>query len=438
MASKDEGVPVPSGRLSRLSRIGGLGAGIAGSVISHGARQMARGEKPDLEKLLLTPSNVKRVTDELSRLRGAAMKVGQLLSMDGGEFIAPEFAEILAKLRSSAYSMPPAQLQRVLNANWGRKWLQQFKSFDVRPIASASIGQVHRAVRRDGREVAIKVQYPGVRDSINSDVDNVASLVRLTQLLPEGVDISPLLNEAKRQLNEEADYLLEAEKIRRFAKLLRSSDEFALPDVHDDITTETVLAMSYMKGRPIDTLADASLDQRNRGADALMRLVMLELFDFKFMQSDPNFANYLVEDNTDKIILLDFGAARDVPDKLSDGYRNVLSKALRGDWPGVRQSLVDMGLSHADADPKHAALFEEMIKLAIEPMRADAPYDFANSDLAMRMRDAGLTLRQSGFTHIPPPVTIFLHRKIGGTYLLATKLRAKVDVAAIVKPHLDI
>jgi len=160
--------------------------------MAEGARRMARGERPQLSDLVLTPANAMRVTEQLSRLRGAAMKLGQMLSLDAGDMLPAELTAILARLRDSAHHMPPAQLQKVLAAQWGADWRRRFVHFDPRPLAAASIGQVHRARLPDGRELAIKVQYPGVAESIDADVDNVATLLRLSNLLPASLDIAPL------------------------------------------------------------------------------------------------------------------------------------------------------------------------------------------------------------------------------------------------------
>jgi len=434
--TKRSGLSVPSSRISRLARLGGLGAGVAGSVVANGARRLARGDKPKLENLLLTPTNIARVTEELSRLRGAAMKLGQLMSMDGGEIIAPELAQILSQLRSSAYAMPPAQLKKVLDRNWGRDWLKKFERFDVRPIATASIGQVHRAKTRDGRDLAIKVQYPGVRESIDSDVDNVAMLVRVARLIPENVDITPILLEAKKQLRDEADYEREAENLETFSSLLSGSNEFALPSVHRDLTSKNVLAMTYMNGKPIESLTPASQSQRNHVVGTLMKLVLRELFEFRLMQTDPNFANFWIDDRDQRIVLLDFGAAREIPELLSNGYRALLSAGIREDWSEVFETLNRMGLIGEQTEPEHLNLIQEVMSLATEPMRSENAFDFGQSDLALRLRDKGMALRGGGFVHVPPPVTLFLHRKIGGTYLLATNLKAQVNVAALVRPFL--
>ncbi|MFN2305442.1 MAG: AarF/UbiB family protein, partial [Paracoccaceae bacterium] len=172
-------------------RFGGIASGIAGGVAANGARALARGQRPDMSQLLLTPANIGRLTNGLSDLRGAALKLGQMLSMDTGLVLPEDLTAILARMRDDARHMPPKQLQSVLNAEWGQGWYSRFARFDVRPFAAASIGQVHFATTHDGRNLAIKVQYPGVAASIDSDVDNMATLLRTPGILPRGIDLSP-------------------------------------------------------------------------------------------------------------------------------------------------------------------------------------------------------------------------------------------------------
>ena len=296
------GSPVPTGRTSRLFHMGSIAAGIAGGMVAGGLRQLATGQRPDLSGLLLTPSNALRLTAGLSQLRGAALKVGQMLSMDTGILLGPQVTAILASLREDARPMPPGQLQNVLNAEWGTDWPQRFRRFEMRPFAAASIGQVHRAETLDGRDLAIKVQYPGIRASIASDVDNIASLLRLPGLVPRGMDIAPLLRAAKQQLHDEADYTAEAAHLRHFAELLAGSDAFVVPDLHPDLCTGQVLAMTYMQSQPLDGLTLAPQATRDSAAAALIGLVLQELFTFGAMQTDPNLANYRVEPATGRQI----------------------------------------------------------------------------------------------------------------------------------------
>ncbi len=428
--------PVPSGRGLRLMHMGGIVAGIAGGVVAGGLRQMAQGQRPALPDLLLTPSNALRLTNGLSHMRGAALKLGQMLSMDSGVILSPQLTSILATLRDDARPMPPHQLRDVLNAEWGQGWLARFRKFDVRPFAAASIGQVHRAETKDGRHLAIKVQYPGVRASIDSDVDNIAALMRLPGLLPKGMDIAPLLAAAKAQLRDEADYSAEAAHLRRFGQLLKGSADFALPEVQDDLCTGQVLAMSYVESQSIDTLETASQAVRDRAAADLIDLVLKELFTFHAMQTDPNLANYRVKPATGRIVLLDFGAVRAVDPATSATFRALLNAALDRDAAAIRAAMLAIGYFGPDTAPHHQDLIQRMFDTAMDPLRADRPFDFGQSDLLERLRDMGLALgTERDLMHVPPAETLFLHRKIGGMYLLATRLRARVNLRQLAERY---
>jgi len=230
MSEDQKPLAVPSSRVGRLARLGKMTAGVAGNMAAGSIAQLGRGERPRMRELLLTPRNISRVADELAKMRGAAMKMGQLMSMDTGDVLPPELSQIMAKLRDDAHVMPPKQLKSLLNEQWKEGWLGRLKRFDVRPIAAASIGQVHRAQTKDGRDLAIKVQYPGVAKSIDSDVSNVAALIKMTGLLPKGFALDPYLDEAKLQLHAETDYAAEARALAQFGELLAGDDRFIVPN----------------------------------------------------------------------------------------------------------------------------------------------------------------------------------------------------------------
>jgi len=339
--------PVPSGRWERLARLGGLAGSLAGSVLAEGVRQFARGERPRFGDLLLTPSNVRRVADQLARMRGAAMKLGQLLSMDAGDLLPPELAEILARLRAEATAMPMSQVVAVLGANWGEGWERRLQRFSFTPVAAASIGQVHLAQTRDGRDLAIKIQYPGVRRSIDSDVDNVATLLRISGLLPGSLNIEPLLREAKRQLHAEADYLREADHLCRYGALLADADEFLLPEVHRELTTGSILAMSRVDGVGIESLGDAPQAERDRVVRLLLALLLRELFEFRLVQTDPNFANYRYDRAAGRLILLDLGATRPYPEVTVEAYRRLMTAAIAGDRQAMSAAAMAIGYFQA-------------------------------------------------------------------------------------------
>ena len=426
---------VPSGRVSRFARFGAMTAGIAGAMAFGALGDLGRGTRPDMRRLLMTPGNMRRLADELARMRGAAMKVGQLISMDAGDVLPPELAQIMARLRDQAHFMPPGQLKRVLTRNWGSDWLRAFRHFDVRPIAAASIGQVHRAQLRDGRDMAVKVQYPGIADSIDSDVANVGALVRMSGLLPAGFDLAPYLEEARRQLHEETDYTLEARHLRHFGVLLADSDTFRVPTHHPDWSTRDILAMSFEDGRPIETLADAPQDMRNRIAAALIDLTLREIFSFGITQSDPNFANFRFNAATGRIVLLDFGATRMLDPDVVAGYRRLLAAGLAGDADGIFDAARELRLVSGDGAFDDRIL--DMIGLVFASLRDVERFDFSDREMARQLNAAGMALSEAGY--VPPPVpmdVLYLQRKIGGIYLLSTRLGAVLPVAALIRQHL--
>ncbi len=430
-------LPVPSGRIARLGRLGSMTASVAGSMAWNGAAQLGRGTRPSLRDLLLTPRNVTRITEDLAKMRGAAMKIGQLISMDTGDMLPPELAGIMARLRDDAHMMPPAQLKKVLNAGWPAGWLGQFAKFDVRPVAAASIGQVHRAQTHDGRDLAIKVQYPGVARSIDSDVANVGALIRMSGLLPKGFEIAPYLDEARKQLHEETDYLREATHLGRFGDLLRGAPDFTVPQVHADWTTPAILAMDWVAGTPIEAVAEAPQEVRDTLAARLIDLTVQELFVFGVMQTDPNFANYLYDADSGRIVLLDFGATRVLDPVVVERYRQLLRAGIAGDAATVAATVDQIGFTGSDTTDAQKARIAAMMDLVFGALR-DGPVDFAATDLPQRLQVMGIALAEDGF--MPPTLpfdVVLLQRKFGGVFLLAAKLGARVDVAALVGRRLD-
>ncbi len=431
---------VPASRLERLARFGLLAGELAvGSALAGARRILAGGSASDALEAALSTGNARRLARRLARMRGAAMKLGQLLSLEGPDLIPPEFAEALAVLRASADTMPASQVRRVLGREYGRGWEAKFRDFDLDPLAAASIGQVHAATTLDGRRVVLKIQYPGVARSIDSDVDNVAALLRTLRLLPGEVDLSGLLEEAKRQLHQEADYLAEAANQTRYAALVADDPGLRVPRVHPDLTTRRILTMDRVDGEAIDAWADAGADpiRRNRAAERLERLLFRELFEFRFMQTDPNFANYLVESEEDRIALLDFGSTREFSEALAERYRRICRAVVAGDRRRVRELAVEIGYLPEGEREDRAEGVVDLILLVCEPLRHRGRYDFAGSRLLARARALGVELVLGrGFLHPPPPDTVFLHRKLIGSFLLCARLGARIPVRELIEPFL--
>lgn len=428
---------VPSGRGSRLVRLGWMATGIAGGMVAEGARQLAQGNRPKVSDLLFTPANARRVADQLAKLRGAAMKVGQLISMDSGDLLPPALGDILARLRSNARAMPKSQVVSVLDANWGKGWEKEFKHFSFTPMAAASIGQVHRAQTRDGRDMAIKIQYPGVRESIDSDVDNVAALLRMSGLLPREMNIKPLLRDAKRQLHDEADYIREGNYLRRYGELLADAPEYLLPQLHPELTTHSVLAMSFVGGMPIESLLDAAQTERDRAVALLFALLLREVFEFRLVQTDPNFANYRYDTDSRQLILLDFGATRPYKATMANEFRRLMKGAITGDRAAMGAAAMAIGYFDETTQQKHRQAVLDMGEQAFEPFCLEGEYDFGASDLPTRIRTGGIALGlDKEFGQLPPADAMLLQRKFGGLYLLAIRMKARVDLHTLAQAAL--
>ena len=428
---------VPAGRMARLTRLGGLTAGVAGNMAVNGVAQLSKGQRPSMRNLLLTPRNIGRVADELAKMRGAAMKIGQLMSMDTGDVLPPELTQIMAGLRDDAHIMPPAQLKQVLNANWSDNWLRSFKKFDVRPIAAASIGQVHRAQLKDGRDLAIKVQYPGVAQSIDSDVANVGGLIRMSGLVPKGFELGPYIEEARLQLHEETDYQREGAQLAHFGALLADDTQFVVPARHADWSTDDILAMSFIDGVPIEDTINAPQEVRNLIARDLIALTLKELFTFKRMQTDPNFANYRYKQDTGQIVLLDFGATRVLSPAITNQYMRFMQAGIARDADTLDALLAEIGFVGPDTPTHHRAQVLRMIQLVFAALTEGSFVDFAKNELSQQMQKEGMALAEDGF--VPPPLpmdVVFLQRKFGGVFLLAARLKAHVDVVGLLSEHI--
>ena len=430
---------IPTHRISRFGKFASLATRVAGNVLAEGTKQIAQGNRPKARDLLLTPQNIARLTEQLAHLRGAAMKLGQMLSMDAGDVLEPELADILSRLRSDADPLPAKQLNQVLENSLGPDWKSEYIAFNFKPIASASIGQVHQAYSDAGDKLAVKVQYPGIRKSIDSDVDNVGTLLKVVGLIPESVDYKGLLEEAKKQLHDEADYQREAQFAIRYHQALQADSRFLVPKIHSVSSSDTVLTMEFIEGQSVELVEHTSQETRDFVVSSLLELLFKELFELKMVQTDPNFANYLYNEKTNQIGLLDFGATREYSDKFSNGYRQVFRSVIEGDELGLNRALEEIGFfSNTIVDSqRHAVL--NLVKMACEPMLVEGQYDFKKSDLAKRLREAGTILSmEQEYWHTPPADALFLHRKIGGMYLLAARIGAKVNIRQLVQPYLKV
>ncbi|GJN93891.1 hypothetical protein Rhopal_006950-T1 [Rhodotorula paludigena] len=294
-------------------------------------------------------------------MRGAALKLGQFLSIQDTKQLPPQVEAVLQRVQNSANYMPEWQTERVLAQNLGTDWRSHFSEFDMRPFAAASIGQV-----------AVKVQFPGVRESITSDIGTLRWLLVASAALPRGLYLDNSLTVLARELDDECDYAREAECGRRMRDLIGASSlagDFAVPQVIDELCGPMVLTTEMMHGRPLKDVLGNAQETRDW-------LCMHELFEFRLMQTDPNWSNFLFNEATRKIELIDFGATRDYSDTFMTLYGRLLDAAVDGDREIALQLSRELGYLTGDENEMMLEAHLDSLFALATPFRADAPSPF--------------------------------------------------------------
>lgn len=424
---------VPSSRLARFLQIGATATRMAAGGAIEKAKRLKERAEEELPHVLLTKANAELLAARLARLRGAAMKVGQMLSLEGDNMLPPEFAKALEILRSSAHQMPREQVRAVLEEAYGRDFRERFGSLSLEPMAAASIGQVHAATTKAGEQIVLKIQYPGVAESIDSDVDNLRSLLSLARLLPGELDVEALTREVKAELHREVDYAHELCQLSLYRDALGERAGYFVPRAYPELSTDRVLALDRAPGvELLKATADADQSTRDRLGRQLFDLLLIELFEMGLMQTDPNPANYLYDVAEERLVLLDFGAARAVPTHVSEMYRKAFVGLAQRDRLLLNEVLDGLGFFTSPESPVR----DMIIDMSFEAAEAfdGGPYDFGTTDLAERLKIHGRKLaRHQKDMKSPPPEYIFFQRKLGGTFLLCRQLGARVDCRVLLE-----
>ncbi|HEX4896143.1 MAG TPA: AarF/ABC1/UbiB kinase family protein [Solimonas sp.] len=444
----------PLERSIALTRLG-LGAGA--KIAAHSLANIFRGEiARDEADREFYRRQAQVLADELGKLKGSVMKAGQMLSLYGQYFLPEEAVTVLSSLQDDTPPVAWSVVQPVLERALGRNRLRELE-IDQTPIAAASLGQAHRARRRkDGLELCIKIQYPGVADAIESDLNTLSRLLIMTRLTPKGLDLTPVLNEVREMLHREVDYESERHFTENFAARLAGDRRFVVPQVLAEYCSDRVLTTTFERGRHVRDPEVQGLPQSRRDAlgRSFLELFLTEFFDWGMVQSDPHFGNYRIrpgEDaSEDRIVLLDFGATRIFGRGFVESYAEIVRGALHGERDRVFRGARAIGLMRDGFPASVTDAFAELCELVLEPfadgaagkvpaalLNAAGEYRWGASDLPMRAGRVAALNALSVHFRVPPREIVFLHRRLAGVFIMLATLGCEFSAREMLRCTLE-
>jgi predicted unusual protein kinase regulating ubiquinone biosynthesis (AarF/ABC1/UbiB family) len=422
----------------RFTALGGLAGRVGASVLASRIGDLARGDVARAaHHTEMLVRNATRIAETLGRMKGGAMKVGQMLSLHA-DMLPPEVAAVLRTLQAQATPVP-AEIMEFEARGQLRNFDELFASFEPEACAAASIGQVHRATLRDGRAVVVKIQYPAIDQIIRADLKNLKAVFQSLFALFTDAEFDPIWQEIRERLLEELDYLREAATIERMRGLWADAPEITIPAVVREATTAHVLTMERVDGIAPDAACSDAYDAalRDHWGRSLFGFIFRGLFVHRLLHADPNLSNFAFRPDGG-LVVYDFGCAKEVPEGLAAGYARVMHAAIEGRRDDIPLELRDLGVRYADGAALPASMTTPFVELFSDLLRAEPPYTFGSDPtIYMRLFDLGLSHAREASQLRYPRDIVFVNRTLGGHFGNLARLRATASWRDLALRYLD-
>jgi predicted unusual protein kinase regulating ubiquinone biosynthesis (AarF/ABC1/UbiB family) len=431
----------PTSRLSRSARLGGLVAGQSARWVGTRAANVVRSpERADAATGERTAALARELVEQLGQMRGAAMKVGQVLSTIDFTALPEEdresFKRTLAQLRDDVPPLPFRRLEKLLREELGDRPAALFAEFDEDAFAAASIGQVHRAVTRDGHAVAVKVQYPGVAEAVETDLRNLTLLLPLVKRLAPGLDVKALYGELRERIAEELDYELEAQNQRAVARAHRGHPFAHVPEVHTELSSRRVLVTDLISGARFEQVKARDEPTRDRFGEIVFRFYFGLVQHMGRVSGDPHPGNYLLLDDG-RVGFLDFGLMRVLDRSYLERESSVAVAVEQGDAARVHATLSALGYLPEPDGFEPEALLDQIRALGAWYM--DPGVRRFSPAWVAELLDATSGPRSPHFAQMRrqtiPPQALLLRRMEGLVLSTLGEVRAAADWHAIAREY---
>lgn len=427
----------PATKGKRLIRLAGMTARVATNYTKSRVKSVFQSkESAERDRAKAHEEAGELIAKTLGELKGAVMKVGQMASI-AGDLLPKELADALGALQREAPPMDFEVIAEQIEKELGAPPPMLFDRFDVEPFASASIGQVHRARTDDGREVVVKVQYPGVDDAVDSDMTHLKIALRASGLVKvDKKALDAVFGEIKARLREELDYCNEADNVRIFGDFYQGREGVVVPEVVGERSSQRVLTLTYEPGHHISELETFGQGVRNTIGEGLFRLLAEQIFELQTLHADPNPGNFAFRpDGT--IVLYDFGCIKHLDPEIIEAYRDLIRAGFAEDYRGIEDGLVRLGARNLEGPQVPFDYYKPWRDIFLRPLLGDEPYDYGTSHLqqdAIKLVPGFLTKYVRSFK--PPVELVFLDRVVVGHYGNLRKLGAVGQYRGLLEPHL--